>query len=79
MSIITSKFYATQAIDTIQNAKSTFLKNVVTDEKFRSPLQAFVDAQTNFAKEVVRVTDELIQQSYNAFEAATKTVTAKAK
>ena len=79
MSIITSKFYANQAIDTIQNAKTAVLSKVVTDEKFRSPLQAFVDAQTNFAKEVVRVTDELIQQSYNAFEAATKTVTAKAK
>ena len=33
MSIITTKWYANQAIDTIQGAKTTFLKNVVTDEK----------------------------------------------
>lgn len=77
MSIITTKFYANQAIETIQNAKTSVLEKVVTDEKFRSPLQAFVDAQTNFAKEVVRVADELIQQSYNTFEAATKTAKAK--
>ena len=77
MSIITSKFYANQAIDTIQNAKTAVLSKVVTDEKFRSPLQAFVDAQTNFAKEVVRVSDELIQQSYNFVEASTKTAKAK--
>lgn len=79
MSIITSKFYATQAIDTIQNAKSTFLKNVVTDEKFRSPLQAFVDAQTDFAKEVVRVTDELVQQTANFVQEQSKTVAKAAK
>ena len=77
MSIITTKFYANQAIDTIQNAKTAVLSKVVTDEKFRSPLQSFVDAQTNFAKEVVRVTDELIQQSYNFVEASTKTAKAK--
>ena len=77
MSIITTKFYANQAIDTIQNAKTAVLSKVVTDEKFRSPLQAFVDAQTNFAKEAVRVTDELIQQSYNFVEASTKTAKAK--
>lgn len=79
MSIITSKFYANQAIETIQNAKSTFLKNVVTDEKFRSPLQAFVDAQTNFAKEVVRVTDELVQQTATFVQEQSKAVTKAAK
>ena len=77
MSIITSKFYANQAIDTIQNAKTEVLKRVVTDEKFRSPLQAFVDAQTNFAKEIVRVTDELVQYTAAVIENQTKTVKAK--
>lgn len=78
MSIITTKFYANQAIETIQNAKSTFLKSVVTDEKFRSPLQAFVDAQTNFAKEVVRAADEMVQYTANFIQEQSKTVT-KAK
>jgi hypothetical protein len=61
MSIITAKWAANQAIDTIQNAKTTFLSNVVTDAKYRAPLQSFVDAQTEFAKEMVRVADESIQ------------------
>ena len=77
MSIITSKFYANQAIDTIQNAKTEVLKRVVTDEKFRSPLQAFVDAQTNFAKEIVRVTDELVQYTAAVIETQSKAVKAK--
>ena len=77
MSIITSKFYANQAIDTIQNAKTEVLKRVVTDEKFRSPLQAFVDAQTNFAKEIVRVTDESVQYTAAVIETQSKAVKAK--
>ena len=77
MSIITTKFYANQAIDTIQNAKAEVLKRVVTDEKFRSPLQAFVDAQTNFAKEVVRVTDELVQYTAAFIETQSKAVKSK--
>ena len=77
MSIITSKFYANQAIDTIQNAKTEVLKRVVTDEKFRSPLQAFVDAQTNFAKEIVRVTDELVQYTAAVIETQSKAVKTK--
>lgn len=61
MSIITAKWAVNQAIDTVQNAKTSFLKSVVTEDKYRAPLQSFVDAQTEFAKEVVRVTDESIQ------------------
>jgi hypothetical protein len=63
MSIITSKFYANQAIDTFQGAKTAFLKNVVAEDKFRAPLQSFVDAQTSFAKEMVRIGDEIFTQS----------------
>lgn len=63
MSIITSKFYANQAIDTFQGAKTAFLNSVVTEDKFRAPLQSFVDAQTSFAKEMVRIGDEIFTQS----------------
>ncbi len=63
MSIITSKFYANQAIDTFQGAKTAFLNSVVTEEKVRAPLQSFVDAQTSFAKEMVRIGDEVFTQS----------------
>jgi uncharacterized protein YueI len=63
MSIITSKWYANQAIDTIQTAKSTALKQLVKDDKVRSPLQSFIDAQTSFAKEMVRISDEIYNVS----------------
>jgi hypothetical protein len=46
------------AIDAVQNAKSGALKTFVTDESIRKPLQAFVDAQTTFAKEVAKVSND---------------------
>jgi hypothetical protein len=50
--------YANMAIDAVQNAKSGALKTFVTDESIRKPLQAFVDAQTTFAKEVAKVSND---------------------
>ena len=41
-------------IDTIQGAKSTFVKTFVKDESIAKSLQAFVDAQTTFAKQVAK-------------------------
>ena len=41
-------------IDTIQGAKSTFVKTFVKDESIAKSLQAFVDAQTTFVKQVAK-------------------------
>jgi hypothetical protein len=46
------------AIDAVQNAKTGALKTFVTDESIRKPLQSFVDAQTTFAKEVAKISNE---------------------
>lgn len=54
-------FYANAAIDSIQNAKTTFLNTFVKDEAFRKPAQDFVSAQTAFAKSVVKSFDEMAQ------------------
>ena len=54
--------YANVFIDTVQDAKSNALKTIVTDSKTREPLQAFIDAQTTFAKEVTRIADTFYSQ-----------------
>jgi hypothetical protein len=61
--MLTNKTQINQFIDTFQGAKSTFLKTVVTEEKVRAPLQTFVDAQTEFAKEMVRITDQFFTKN----------------
>jgi uncharacterized protein YoxC len=50
-------------IDTVQGAKTTFVKTFVKDESIAKSLQAFVDSQTAFTKQVAKTT----------FEVATKT------
>ena len=43
-------------IDTIQGAKATFVKTFVKDESIAKSLQAFVDSQTAFTKQVAKTT-----------------------
>lgn len=50
-------------IDTIQGAKTTFVKTFVKDESVAKSIQAFVDSQTAFTKQVAKTT----------FDVATKT------
>ena len=54
--------YANQFVDTLQNTKSMALKTMVTDEKVRAPMQSFIDAQTAFAKEMVKIADNVHTQ-----------------
>ncbi len=60
--------YANSFIDTIQGAKTQFLNTVVTDKSAREPLQAFIDAQTKFAKEVVKISDTVYNQTVEQVE-----------
>ena len=60
--------YANSFIDTIQGAKTQFLNTVVTDKSVREPLQAFVDAQTTFAKEVAKISDAVYNQTVSQVE-----------
>jgi hypothetical protein len=55
--------YANSFIDTVQGAKTQFLNTVVTDKSVREPLQAFVDAQTTFAKELAKISDKVYTQT----------------
>lgn len=47
-------------IDSFQYGKKTFVNMFVTDENLRKSLNAFVDAQTIFAKQVVQTTDDVV-------------------
>jgi len=44
------------AIDSVQNAKKTFVNTFITDAKFKTDLIKLVDAQTEFAKGQVKTT-----------------------
>jgi len=47
---------ANTTIDTIQGAKSIFVKNYVQDKTVADALQTLVDVETNFAKSVAKAT-----------------------
>ena len=46
--------YANMAIDAIQSGKTAWLNQYVQDESVRKPLQHFVDAQTEFTKQIAK-------------------------
>ena len=54
--------YANSFIDTVQGAKTQFINTVITDKTAREPLQAFVDAQTIFAKEMAKISSKVYNQ-----------------
>ena len=61
-------FYTDMAIDAIQNAKKSWLNAVVQNDEMKTPLTAFVDAQTSFTKQIWKTgTDVSTTISKNAF------------
>lgn len=46
--------YANAFIDSVQDQKSKVLNTVVTDKTISSPLQAMIDAQTEYTKAVTK-------------------------
>ena len=54
-------------IDTIQNAKKQFVTTFVTDKELQKPLFAFVESQTDFIKQIVKKSEELANQTKDAF------------
>lgn len=41
-------------IDTLQNAKKQYVKTLVHDDTLAAPLNSFIDAQTDFAKQAIK-------------------------
>ena len=63
-------------IDTVQGAKKYFVNTFVTDKEMQKPLNAFVDAQTDFVKQVVKTNQTLAEQALNTLEKFAKTAKA---
>lgn len=51
--------HADMAIDAIQSAKLTWLFAFIKEEKIRSPLVDFVEAQRKFTKQIAKSTWEI--------------------
>ena len=59
-------FFADTVIDAVQDAKSTFLKTFVSDEKVKTNLQSLVEAQRTFAKQIAKNTFDFGTALYDA-------------
>ena len=60
-------------IDTIQGAKKYFVNTFITDKEIQKPLNAFVDTQTAFVKQIVQTNQALADQATSTFEKFAKT------
>ena len=49
-------------IDTVQGAKKYFVNTFITDKEIQKPLNAFVDTQTAFVKQIVETNKALTDQ-----------------
>jgi hypothetical protein len=59
-------------IDTVQGGKKTFVNMFVTDEKVKAPLNAFVDAQTAFVKQIFKSFEDLAAHTTNEIQKKAK-------
>jgi len=60
-------FYANMAIDSIQNAKITFLKQTVQEDSLQKPLVDFVEAQRVFTKQIAKSASDVITLTSQTF------------
>ena len=55
-------------IDTVQGAKKYFVNTFITDKEMQKPLNAFVDTQTAFVKQVFQTNLALSEHVTATFE-----------
>ena len=60
-------------IDTVQGAKKYFVNTFIIDKEIQKPLNAFVDTQTAFVKQIVQTNQALVDQATTTFEKFAKT------
>jgi hypothetical protein len=63
-------------IDTVQGAKKYFVNTFITDKEIQKPLNAFVDTQTAFVKQIVQTNKALTDQATSTFEKFAKSAKA---
>lgn len=69
--------YLSSAVDSDQYAKTQFLNTFVKEDTVREPLQQFVNAQAQFARQSIAAVEDLIDVAskydfFGAFEKALK-------
>ena len=62
-------------IDTVQGAKKYFVNTYISDKELQKPLNAFIDKQTDFVKQVVKTNQEVSNQVLDTFSKFSKTTT----
>lgn len=67
-------FYSDMAIDAIQNTKKQFVDTFVKQDEFKNPLNAFVDAQTAYTKQVAKTAWSLADATATAAFSALRTL-----
>jgi len=70
-------FYANMAIDSIQDAKITFLKQTVQEESLKKPLVDFVEAQRVFTKQIAKSASDVLTLTAQTFANAITGTTKK--
>jgi uncharacterized protein (UPF0332 family) len=55
-------------IDTVQGAKKYFVNTFITDKELQKPLNAFVDTQTAFVKQIVETNKALVDQALSTLD-----------
>jgi len=65
------------AIDSIQDAKITFLKQTVQEESLKKPLVDFVEAQRVFTKQIAKSASDVLTLTAQTFANAITSTTKK--
>ena len=70
-------FYANMAIDSIQDAKITFLNQTVKEDSLQKPLIDFVEAQRVFTKQIAKSASDVTTLAAETFANAITGTTKK--
>ena len=67
-SIFTPLYFANYFVDQVQDAKNKVVDTFVFDDKIKSSIKDFVEAQRSFTKQVNRSTNEVAELTAVAFK-----------
>lgn len=56
-------------VDTVQNAKKSFVNTFVLDKELNKTLNTLVDKQTEFTKDVIKTNEKLVELMVKPFKA----------
>lgn len=59
-------------IDTVQSGKKMFVNTFVTDKTMKDALNSFVDAQTDFTKQIWKTSEVVAKESFAQIEKTIK-------